>query len=171
LKDVEHVGLYWKPWILRHKATQALKAALISPAMFKARADRGVAQVSKSYLGMFNHPQRLRERFGASDFKFHFLEHHQCHAASAFFVSPFESAAILTWDGTGEDGMNGFLADNETEWHDKLKLLIENPELRKKLGKNARKTVLERFDIEKQFDFLENKFKKLKVKAQDKNRF
>ncbi len=103
LKDVSHVGHYWKPWILRHKATQALKSALISPAMFKARADRGVAQVSDSYLGMFKHPQRLREHFGASDFKFHFLEHHQCHAASAFFVSPFESAAVLTWDGTGED--------------------------------------------------------------------
>ncbi len=103
LKDVEHVGHYWKPWILRHKATQAAKAALVSPAMFKARADRGVAQVSESYLGMFKHPKRLKERFGSSDFKFHYIEHHQSHAASAFFVSPFDSAAILTWDGTGED--------------------------------------------------------------------
>ncbi|MBA2377987.1 MAG: carbamoyltransferase [Blastocatellia bacterium] len=103
LSDVEHVGHYWKPWILRHKFMTALRAGLISPAMFKARADRGVAQVSESYLGMFKHPQRLREHFGPSDFKFHFLEHHQTHAASAFFVSPFESAAIMTWDGTGED--------------------------------------------------------------------
>ncbi len=103
LKDVEHVGHYWKPWILRHKAMQAVKAAFVSRDMFKARADRGVSQVSNSYLGMFGHPRRLRERFGPSDFKFHFLEHHQSHAASAFFVSPFDSAAILTWDGTGED--------------------------------------------------------------------
>jgi carbamoyltransferase len=103
LKDVEHVGHYWKPWILRHKAMQALKAAFVSRDMFKARADRGVAQVSESYLGMFRHPRRLREHFGESDFKFHYLEHHQTHAASAFFVSPFDSAAVLTWDGTGED--------------------------------------------------------------------
>jgi carbamoyltransferase len=103
LAEVEHVGHYWKPWILRHKAMQALKAGLISPAMFKARADRGVAQVSESYLGMFKHPKRLREHFGPSNFKFHYLEHHQTHAASAFFVSPFDTAAILTWDGTGED--------------------------------------------------------------------
>jgi carbamoyltransferase len=103
LKDVEHVGHYWKPWLLRHKAMQAAKAAFISRDMFKARADRGLAQVSDSYLGMFKHPKRLREHFGPSDFKFHFLEHHQTHAASAFFVSPFESAAVLTWDGTGED--------------------------------------------------------------------
>lgn len=103
LKDVEHVGHYWKPWILRHKAMQALKSAFVSREMFKARADRGVAQVSDSYLGMFKHPRRLREHFGPSNFKFHFIEHHQSHAASAFFVSPFDSAAILTWDGTGED--------------------------------------------------------------------
>lgn len=103
LKDVEHVGHYWKPWILRHKAMQAARSAFISRDMFKARADRGIAQVSDSYLGMFRHPKRLREHFGPSDFQFHYLEHHQTHAASAFFVSPFDSAAILTWDGTGED--------------------------------------------------------------------
>ena len=103
IKDVEHVGHYWKPWILRHKAMQAVKAAFVSADMFKSRADRGIAQVSNSYLGMFRHPKRLREHFGPSDFKFHYFEHHQTHAASAFFVSPFKSAAILTWDGTGED--------------------------------------------------------------------
>ncbi len=124
LKDVEHVGHYWKPWILRHKAMQALKAALISPAMFKARADRGVAQVSESYLGMFKHPQRLRDHFGASDFKFHYLEHHQTHAASAFFVSPFDSAAILTWDGTGEDTTTLFCQgkDNKIKVLKRIKL-------------------------------------------------
>jgi carbamoyltransferase len=31
-----------------------------------------------------------------------FPEHHQSHAASAFFPSPFESAAIVTMDGVGE---------------------------------------------------------------------
>jgi carbamoyltransferase len=31
-----------------------------------------------------------------------FAEHHVSHAASAFFPSPFEEAAILTMDGTGE---------------------------------------------------------------------
>ena len=31
-----------------------------------------------------------------------FTEHHESHAASAFFPSPFERAAILTFDGVGE---------------------------------------------------------------------
>ncbi|MCB9592309.1 MAG: carbamoyltransferase [Sandaracinaceae bacterium] len=34
--------------------------------------------------------------------RFAFLEHHESHAASAFFPSPFEEAAILTLDGVGE---------------------------------------------------------------------
>jgi carbamoyltransferase len=33
---------------------------------------------------------------------FHFLPHHLCHAASAFFASPFEEAAVLVVDGIGE---------------------------------------------------------------------
>ena len=31
-----------------------------------------------------------------------FSDHHLSHAASAFFPSPFESAALLTIDGVGE---------------------------------------------------------------------
>src|SRR5207245_216433 len=31
-----------------------------------------------------------------------FLDHHESHAASAFFPGPFEEAAILTLDGVGE---------------------------------------------------------------------
>src|ERR1051326_7813959 len=33
---------------------------------------------------------------------FHNVEHHQAHAASAFFVSPFDEAAVLTLDGFGD---------------------------------------------------------------------
>jgi len=33
---------------------------------------------------------------------FHNVEHHQAHAASAFLVSPFDEAAILTMDGFGD---------------------------------------------------------------------
>ena len=103
LADVEHVAHYWKPWVLRHKAVQALKSRFISREMYRARVGRGVSQVRDNYLGMFRHGARLRSHFGPSRFRFHYLEHHQCHAASAFFVSPFERAAVLTMDGTGED--------------------------------------------------------------------
>src|SRR5580692_11746523 len=34
--------------------------------------------------------------------KYHRVEHHQAHLASAFFVSPFERAALLSADGLGD---------------------------------------------------------------------
>jgi carbamoyltransferase len=39
---------------------------------------------------------------GVKDVPVHFAAHHESHAASAFFPSPFERAAILTLDGVGE---------------------------------------------------------------------
>lgn len=46
-----------------------------------------------------------------------FVEHHESHAASTFFPSPFEEAAILTLDGVGEwaTGSLGFGRDNRIE--------------------------------------------------------
>ena len=38
-----------------------------------------------------------------AEMNIHFLPHHLCHAASAFFVSDFDSAAILTIDAYGDD--------------------------------------------------------------------
>src|SRR5262245_16713472 len=76
IADVERVALYWKPWILRHKAIQAVKTLAISRRMFQARVARGIAQVSQSYLGMLKLPQLIRQHFGPSRFRFHYLEHH-----------------------------------------------------------------------------------------------
>lgn len=48
-------------------------------------------------------PKRLSELLGSDVIgKFHWIEHHLCHAASAYFVSPFDEAAILSVDGIGE---------------------------------------------------------------------
>ena len=44
----------------------------------------------------------LRELGYATPQDVWFCEHHESHAASAFYPSPFESAAVLTFDGVGE---------------------------------------------------------------------
>ncbi len=46
-------------------------------------------------------PQMIKKELGYSG-KILFSEHHMAHAASAFLVSPFDEAAILTLDGVGE---------------------------------------------------------------------
>jgi carbamoyltransferase len=48
-------------------------------------------------------PDQLRTRLGMpSKTNFHWLNHHLCQAGSAYLVSPFPEAAILTIDGIGE---------------------------------------------------------------------
>ncbi len=44
----------------------------------------------------------IRDGLGGYSGKLLYAEHHESHAASAFFPSPFHSAAILTIDGVGE---------------------------------------------------------------------
>jgi len=44
----------------------------------------------------------IRDKVGTEYAKILFAEHHLSHAASAFYPSPFEEAAILTADGVGE---------------------------------------------------------------------
>src|SRR5918998_586200 len=45
--------------------------------------------------------ERVTESCAGFRGKVLFTEHHESHAASAFFPSPFESAAVLTMDGVG----------------------------------------------------------------------
>jgi carbamoyltransferase len=47
-------------------------------------------------------PGRIRSELPGFVGELHFMDHHKSHAASAFFPSPFESAAILTVDAVGE---------------------------------------------------------------------
>ncbi|MDD5512134.1 MAG: glycosyltransferase family 4 protein [Candidatus Omnitrophica bacterium] len=45
------------------------------------------------------------------------------------------------------DGVNGYLANDEGEWTEKLILLAKNPELRRMIGENGRRTVEERYSL------------------------
>jgi carbamoyltransferase len=51
-------------------------------------------------------PHHLQKRFAGvkhdGPFRWHFVEHHLAHEASAFLAAPFESCAVLAMDGRGE---------------------------------------------------------------------
>ena len=61
------------------------------------------------------------------------------------------------------DGENGFLADSDEEWVEKLSLLIENKELRTEIGLKGRETVVNQYSVEA------NKKKYLALFTLDKN--
>lgn len=46
-------------------------------------------------------------------------------------------------------GINGYLAGTQEEWIEKLSMLIQNPELRERIGREGRRTAEERFSLER----------------------
>jgi carbamoyltransferase len=66
------------------------------------------------------YPHHLQKRFahaGKLKARWHFVDHHIAHAASAFYPSPFTEAAVLTLDGRGEKVSTSYYIgkDNELE--------------------------------------------------------
>ena len=46
------------------------------------------------------------------------------------------------------DGTNGYLAETEAEWFEKLSLLIEDENLRERLGRKGRESIRDKFTVE-----------------------
>jgi carbamoyltransferase len=60
-------------------------------------------------------PHHLQQRFIGANVpreKWHFVDHHVAHAASAFNCSPFERAAVMTVDGRGEQATTTYSIGN-----------------------------------------------------------
>jgi carbamoyltransferase len=57
-------------------------------------------------------PHHLKKRFKGcrfdGPFRWHFIDHHLCHQASAFLAAPFERCAVMTLDGRGEDATTAY---------------------------------------------------------------
>jgi carbamoyltransferase len=93
--DLDYVGFYDKPFL---KFERLLSTYL-------STFPRGFRSFSKAMPVWLKEklwiPQQIRKELNYQG-KILFTEHHLSHAASAFLVSPFREAAILTVDGVGE---------------------------------------------------------------------
>lgn len=94
LKDVDHIAYSFDPEINRIGVYPGNDAIFLD----------AIKNAQHHLIG--GYPLHLQQRFygiTTNDFEWHFVDHHIAHAASAFFVSPFETAAVLTLDGRGEN--------------------------------------------------------------------
>ncbi len=103
VQDIDLVGVGWKPWVLRTRILNALKAFPVSLKTFAAKAGRGMGQMRNEWYELFTMRRLIERELGKGRFQLRYVDHHLCHAASAFYVSPYERAAILTVDGAGEE--------------------------------------------------------------------
>ncbi len=126
LEDIEHIGISRDPSANLHKKIlyAATKAARNvgntiggSISNDASRGEAGGQKQSRGLWGMIG--DRLANTAKVRDLKetlarelnvpknslraqFHNVQHHRAHLASAFFVSPFERAALLSIDGFGD---------------------------------------------------------------------
>ncbi len=61
---------------------------------------------------------------------------------------PVVAAAVGVNREIIEDGVNGFLASTPSEWEQKLRRLLADPELRRRLGAAGRRTITERYSMQ-----------------------
>ena len=94
--QLDAVGFYDKP--IRKFGRIVESYVGVAPRGFKQFLMAGPMWI-KDKLWM---DRNLRAKLGGYDGDLCYAEHHESHAASAFFPSPFAEAAILTMDGVGE---------------------------------------------------------------------
>ncbi len=102
LRDVEAIVVPWKYWQVGRRLKLALTAMLRSTQLFRVKGIRSLERASQEWKELFRLQQELSSRVEPGAGRPVFLDHHLCHAASSFLVSPFERAAILVVDGASE---------------------------------------------------------------------
>lgn len=95
-QDINYVVFYDKPWL---KFERLITTYLLST----PRGFRSFLQAMPSWLKQkLWLPSVIEKELKIKNKPILFTEHHQAHAGSAFYPSPFQKAAILTIDGVGE---------------------------------------------------------------------
>jgi len=95
LTEVDHIAI---PRDSRVRLGTKLRFAVRMPrfALDRLRVMRRFAGIREELAAAFDiSPETIRGRF-------HRIEHHRAHLASAYFVSPFDGAAALSADGLGD---------------------------------------------------------------------
>lgn len=96
-EDLDYVGFYDKPLRKFERMLETFRAFVPNGfRSFRTAIPNWLKE--KLYL-----PRELKQGLdGRYRGRYVFMDHHESHAASAFFPSPFDEAAILTLDGVGE---------------------------------------------------------------------
>lgn len=109
--DVDHVAYFFRPWL-----------EFVRMTAFRWRKAFWAPHVASYYTlyhlellkGHLAVPQLVRYRCKAPAPPVQFWGHHLTHAASAFYVSPFDQAAILVMDAVGERDCTSFFLGQGT---------------------------------------------------------
>ncbi|MCK4727694.1 MAG: hypothetical protein KAT27_02115, partial [Desulfobacterales bacterium] len=95
IQDLDYVVFYDKPFL-------SFERILMSYLTVAPKGLRSWLEAMPLWLGQKLYIPKVIQRETGYEGAVFFTEHHEAHAASAFYPSPFDEAAILTIDGVGE---------------------------------------------------------------------
>ena len=112
LADCDHVAYSYDPYLLLEQREGTITLPL-EPSAHSSSSSLGPwGPLFLSYVVNAERqlvdgaPHHLRARFASAKrkrhWRWHFVEHHLAHEASAFLAAPFDEAAVMTIDGRGE---------------------------------------------------------------------
>lgn len=117
IEEVDHVTFYWQPFVgLTDRILQIIKGIPHTLNFWDSHSDK--------WMDMVKAKKTLKEHFpGKHKFEFHNIRHHNAHAASTYFVSPFKEANLIVMDGSGEIECTslGTAQENKINLYKKLK--------------------------------------------------
>lgn len=101
LSDIDEVAFFMKPWqLIARRTARALRYLPRSLIQFTTYRPGNAMRILSLGPHMRNNSFATRR---PPRFRLRHVEHHLAHAASVYYLSPFEDAAILSIDGAGED--------------------------------------------------------------------
>jgi carbamoyltransferase len=120
INDVDHIAYSFNPYKLLGGHVKADEISLPLKPSQSTKSKDWASEWDPLFLSLIvnatgqladGYPHHLQKRFvGAkqSPEKWHFVDHHIAHAASAFYPSPFERAAVMVLDGRGERATSSY---------------------------------------------------------------
>ena len=113
LDDVDVVAFYEKPF---RKFERILTDSIIYAPRSYGRFLKSIPIWLKERLNMRNTIKKeLKEMYGNVSVDIRFIDHHLAHAANAYFLSPFQDAAILVLDAVGEESTTSIYSASNGE--------------------------------------------------------
>jgi len=114
---LDHIVFYEKPFVKFERLLETYLA--FAPKGFKSFVKAMPIWIKEKLFQKAALTKELSAALGGDDAdwdeKILFSEHHLSHAASAYYPSPFESAAVLTLDGVGEWTTTSYAIGNANE--------------------------------------------------------
>jgi carbamoyltransferase len=100
LEQIDHIVFYEKPFVKFERLLETYLA--FAPSGLRSFVTSMPSWLKEKLFLKHSLKESCAEHFGFRPGRLLFTEHHQSHAAAAFYPSPFTEAAILCLDGVGE---------------------------------------------------------------------